>query len=66
MDLEASPPLLGRLGGHLGRTWRPSWANVAILEAILSSLGGFFEGRGPGGPSRHPGGTGRITKTEIV
>ena len=37
--------VFGGLGGnldHLGPSWRPSWTNVTILEAILSRLGGFF------------------------
>ena len=34
--------ILGGIGGHIGQSWMPYWANVAILEAILSRLGGTF------------------------
>eukprot|EP00959_Pyramimonas_sp_CCMP1952_P272970 5706090-Pyramimonas_sp.AAC.1 len=41
-NLKASWSLLGRLGGQLGPSWRPSWANLAVLEAILKRLGFFW------------------------
>ena len=40
--LEASWGHLSRLGGRLRPSWRPSWASVTILEAILGRLGGKF------------------------